>query len=150
MIGNGAALPMADGTGYRVPGASPVGRGVIGILSRGGAYLMVRRAAGVAKGGYWCFPGGHVERGETPRQAIRREIEEELGLEVTPTKRLGSIRVIDKRRYILVAWRVRQTGGVLEPALNEIAEARWLTPQDIHAVCPSLPSNLRVLEMLGA
>jgi 8-oxo-dGTP diphosphatase len=110
---------------------------------------MVRRAAGVAKGGYWCFPGGHVERGETPRQAIQRELAEELGLEVVPTERVGSVRVLNARRYILAVWRVRLVGGELRPAQDEIAEARWLTPSEIRAIRPNLRSNFRVLEMLG-
>ena len=128
---------------------SRVGRGVIGIARRGDAYLMVRRAAGVAKGGYWCFPGGHVERGETPRQAIKRELAEELGLEVVPIERIGSVRVLNTRRYILVIWRVRMVGGELKPARDEIAEARWLTASEIREIRPNLRSNFRVLELLG-
>ena len=82
-----------------------VRRGVIGILDRGQEYLMIRRAEGVTKAGCWCFPGGHVERGETPRQAVGRELYEELGIQVRTTHRLGAVRVMDSR-HILVVWRV--------------------------------------------
>ncbi|MGB2986614.1 MAG: NUDIX domain-containing protein [Phycisphaerae bacterium] len=130
-------------------GSTCPGRGVVGILTRGPAYLMIRRAAGIAKGGYWCFPGGHVERGETPRQAIQRELAEELGIEVTPIERIGSVRVIGANRYVLAVWRVRHVNGTLRIAESEIAEARWLTPSQVRAIRPSLPSNDRVLQMLG-
>ena len=125
-----------------------VRRGVIGILSRGPALLMIRRALGIPKGGYWCFPGGHIERGETPRRAVSRELAEELGIGVTPTERLGSVRVRDTN-YILAVWRVRHIHYEFRLAEQEIAEVRWLTPSQIRAIRPSLPSNDRVLEMLG-
>ena len=125
-----------------------VRRGVIGILNRGDEYLMIRRAEGVAKPGCWCFPGGHVERGETPRQAVGRELYEELGIHVRPTQRLGSLRVLDSR-HILVAWRVEHVNGDFRIAQKEIAEIRWVPGDQIRAIHPGLPSNERVLEMLG-
>lgn len=47
-----------------------------------GAYLLAQRPEGKVYAGYWEFPGGKVEPGESPFQAIRREIREELGVEV--------------------------------------------------------------------
>ncbi len=124
-----------------------VRRGVIGVISRGPTYLMIRRAPGITRGGCWCFPGGHVEPGETPRQAVQRELAEELGIEVLPTERVGSVRV--DTSYVLAVWRVRHTGGEFRIAESEIAESRWLTPQQIWEIRPVLRSNNRVLEMLG-
>ena len=121
-------------------------RGVIGILTCGPTYLVIRRAANVAMAGYWCFPGGHVERGETPRQAIVRELAEELGLEVACTERVGSVRV--GRRYILAIWRVRHVRGELQVNRSEVAEARWLRASELRAIRPGLESNERVLRML--
>lgn len=131
-----------------VPAAHRVRRGVIGVLARDHEYLMIRRADGVAKPGTWCFPGGHVERGETSRQAVRRELQEELGVIVTPTRRLGSLRLPDSR-HILVVWSVDHLAGEFRPAVNEIAEFRWVPIHDIATITPGLPSNVRVLEMLA-
>ena len=125
-----------------------VRRGVIGILSRGDEYLMVRRADGVAKPGCWCFPGGHVEPGETPRQAVGRELREELGIVVSPTRRLGAIRVLDSR-HILVVWQVVHVSGDFQLALQEIADMRWVGLEQIRTTYPGLPSNDRVLDMLS-
>ncbi|MFQ5495788.1 MAG: NUDIX domain-containing protein [Phycisphaerae bacterium] len=126
-----------------------VRRGAIGVLSRDGAYLMIRRAAGVAKAGLWCFPGGHVERGETPREAVRRELAEELGLVVEPFERVGSVRVPDSR-HVLAVWRVRRIGGEVRPARDEVADVRWLRPADIRRMDQSIASNEQVLRMLEA
>ena len=138
---------MNDAQDHGTPTNHRVRRGVIGILSRGQEYLMIRRAEGVAKPGCWCFPGGHVERGETPRQAVGRELHEELGIQVRPTQRLGAVRVTDSR-HILVVWRVDHIGGDFQLAQKEIADLRWVTCEQIRTIHPGLPSNDRVLEML--
>jgi mutator protein MutT len=110
---------------------------------------VIRRAAGIAKGGYWCFPGGHLEPGETSRQAIQRELAEELGIRIRPIQRVGSIRVLDSK-YILAVWRVEHTSGEFHPAKQEIAEIRWLLPEEVRAIEPGLPSTARVMDMLEA
>ncbi len=125
-----------------------VRRGVLGILERDREFLMVRRAPSVPKGGAWCFPGGHVEPGETARQAVVREMAEELGIEVIPTRRIGAIRVAESR-YILVAWRVRHVAGTFVLAEREVTEMRWLPITEIGGISPGLASNSLVAEMLA-
>lgn len=123
-------------------------RGVIGVISRRDAYLMVRRAPNIAMGGYWCFPGGHVEPGETSRRAIQRELREELGIGSVPGRRLGAIRIRDGN-YVLAVWEIAEWTGRLTITVDEVTEARWLTPAQVRAVRPSLASNEEVLKMLG-
>ncbi|WEK46834.1 MAG: NUDIX domain-containing protein [Candidatus Andeanibacterium colombiense] len=54
------------------------------LIDSGGRVLMYRRPLGKQHGGLWEFPGGKVENGETPADALVREIEEELGIELDP------------------------------------------------------------------
>ena len=58
------------------------------VVVRDGSVLLVQEVAE----GYWFFPGGHVEAGETPRQALVRELREELDVAATvPEEGLGQI-----------------------------------------------------------
>ncbi len=126
-----------------------VRRGVIGVITRGERYLLIRRAEGIAKAGCWCFPGGHVEPGETSRQAVQRELGEELGIQVLPVERVGSVRVADSN-YVLAVWRVEHTAGEFCPAAQEVAEIRWLLPGEVRTIHPGLPSTGEVMDMLEA
>lgn len=57
---------------------------VAGIVWRDGEYLAVQRPEGARMAGWWEFPGGKIEKGETRHDALVREFQEELG--ITPTK----------------------------------------------------------------
>lgn len=127
-----------------------VGRGAIGIIERDGRVLMIQRAAGLARAGYWCLPGGHVEPGETSRSAIRRELAEELGIDVEPIERLGSVRTHTTRRYILAVWRVRIVRGEPTPNPREIADIGWRTPNEIASLSPALASNRDVVGLIAS
>lgn len=55
----------------------------VGVLVRpDGAFLLTSRPEGKAYAGYWEFPGGKVEPGETVEQALRRELREEIGIAI--------------------------------------------------------------------
>ncbi len=53
------------------------------LIEQGGEFLIARRSAKDTLGGFWEFPGGKVEKGETPQECLEREILEELGVEST-------------------------------------------------------------------
>lgn len=124
-----------------------VRRGVLGIIERDRALLLIRRALRVASGGLWCFPGGHLEVGETSRRAVRRELAEELGIQVTPVDRVGAVR-LPARGYVLAVWRVRYTGDSFSPSADEVAEIGWFTPAQVRSLKDGMPSNERVLKLL--
>ena len=54
-----------------------------GILVRHGRVLLAQRAPGTHLAGLWEFPGGKVEPGESPEEALVREVREELGIEIS-------------------------------------------------------------------
>src|SRR6476469_3906122 len=63
----------------------------IGIVTRAGKVLICQRPDGKSFAGYWEFPGGKREPGETIDQCLRRELREELAIEVTPTHALSPV-----------------------------------------------------------
>jgi 8-oxo-dGTP diphosphatase len=69
--------------------AEPLIRLVAAVIERDGRYLITQRRATAALPGLWEFPGGRVEEGETDEQALRRELQERLGVEVDVKERMA-------------------------------------------------------------
>ena len=67
----------------------------VGLIRRGGDFLVRRRPEGTVYAGYWEFPGGKCEPGETPAQTTARECQEETGLEVV----VGRLRRVIEHCY---------------------------------------------------
>ena len=65
-------------------------RGAVAVIRRGQQFLVICRSQSVAAPGAYCFPGGTIEAGETEREALVRELQEELNLTVEPVCRLWS------------------------------------------------------------
>lgn len=94
-----------------------------------GRVLLAQRPPGKQDAGRWEFPGGKVEPGESAFDALRRELHEELGIEVTAASRFMSVR---RRRAFgelaLEAWRVSAWQGV--PVAHEHSALVWQRPQE--------------------
>lgn len=73
-------------SGAQPDGTRPVVEVAVGILIRpdDGRFLLTSRPPGKVYAGYWEFPGGKLEAGESVEQALARELQEELGLRVAP------------------------------------------------------------------
>jgi 8-oxo-dGTP diphosphatase len=79
-----AGLLVADGDRPREGGADrPVTEVAVGVvIGPDGRFLLTSRPEGKVYAGYWEFPGGKLEVGETVADALRRELREEIGLEI--------------------------------------------------------------------
>ncbi len=103
----------------------------------------------VAPGAY-CFPGGAIEPGESEDQALRRELREELGLEIEPHCRVWECTT---PWQVHLAWWTASlvpADAVPRPAPEEVDEYTWLAPDDILALPGLLASNVEFLGALRA
>lgn len=64
----------------------------IGILQRGNKYLIQKRPSQGLLADLWEFPGGKIEKGETPQQALKRELKEELAIDIASSRHLMNVR----------------------------------------------------------
>jgi 8-oxo-dGTP diphosphatase len=97
------------------------------VIVEGGRVLLTQRKAGTHLAGAWEFPGGKVESGEDPREALRRELREEIGLDAT----VGEIVDVTFHRYedadkavlLLFFEATREPGS--EPRAIDVAACKW-------------------------
>lgn len=131
----------------------------VGILQRNanvfstGEFLMASRPDGKGWAGWWEFPGGKVEVGESPEQALIRELQEELG--VTPTQTQAWLtrhfdypathdsvaKTVQLHFYFVTEWQ-----GELTP--REGQQLSWQSASNM-SVSPVLPANLPIMHALA-
>jgi 8-oxo-dGTP diphosphatase len=104
------------------------------VLIEQGRVLLTQRKSGTHLAGAWEFPGGKVEPGEDPRDALRRELREEVGVEVS----VGEIVDVTFHRYeeaekavILLFFEARREPGSGEPRALDVAAVRWAAAGDL-------------------
>ena len=116
------------------------------ILRADGAVLLAQRPSGKPYAGYWEFPGGKLEPGETPAHALARELSEELGITVVRAAPWLVQEFVYPHAHVeLNFFRVFAFEG--EPASHDGQAFAWQDPQAID-VAPLLPANTRVLSAL--
>ncbi|HEX3610445.1 MAG TPA: NUDIX domain-containing protein [Sporichthyaceae bacterium] len=110
--------------------------------------LMIRRANPPAAG-RWSLPGGRVEGAETDIEAVRREVVEETGLEVTVGIRIGTVVLpgIDGISYDVRDYACAVAGGRLR-AGDDATDARWVRRAEL-VVLDTAPGLVDTLEQWG-
>jgi len=113
-----------------------------------GEVLITERPAGKIWAGYWEFAGGKVEAGEAPEAALRREIQEEIGITlgaVTPFRFVSETRSDEGYHVVVLCYVCRQWQG--EPQPNENQKMAWVAPQKLDDY-KLLPSNAGIVKEL--
>jgi len=111
---------------------------VAALIWRGDRFLICQRPANKARGLLWEFVGGKVEPGETDEVALRREVREELGMEILPGELF--LEVIHPYPDLTVRLRLYHSTVLSgEPKLLEHNDLRWITTREIpnYDFCPA-------------
>lgn len=118
---------------------------VAAIIRDGNKIFATQRGYGEFKDG-WEFPGGKVEEGETPQEALKREIEEELETEIEVGEYLTTIEHdYPKFHLSMKCYWARIIEG--KPVLLEHEAARWLSRAELDSVA-WLPADVTIIELV--
>lgn len=115
-----------------------------------GRLLAARRSAPAALAGRWELPGGKVELGETPQQALVREFKEELGIVIEPLERVAGAWPL-QAGLILHVWQAKLLRGEPYP-LQDHDKILWLAVEealDIEWLEPDRPAVAEVIKRLS-
>lgn len=113
------------------------------LVDSDGRVLIAQRPDGKAHAGFWEFPGGKVEPGETPEHALIRELREELGVE--PCERclqpfaFSSMTMADGRHLFMPLYVCRRWDGFADP--KEGQQIAWVRPDRL-TERPLLPADI--------
>lgn len=116
-----------------------------GVLLHGGKIYIQRRPEHGVWAGFWEFPGGCIEAGETPEQAVVREFEEEMEFLVTPVEKIAVINhgYTTYRVTLHCYFCVLAEGSPCEPVLHAATDFQWRTFAELDGA--TLPAGHRKL-----
>jgi len=119
-------------------------RGAVAVIVRGSRLLVIRRSKSVVAPGMYCFPGGGIEEHETAEAAVVRELQEELAVEVRPTRLLWESVTPWK---VQLSWWLSELAASAVPTPNptEVESIHWLTPEEMLVLPELLESNRHFL-----
>ncbi|HVV68116.1 MAG TPA: 8-oxo-dGTP diphosphatase MutT [Gammaproteobacteria bacterium] len=122
----------------------PVAVGIV--LNSESKVLVSLRPQNKDQGGLWEFPGGKIERGENPEQALKRELLEEVGIVVQRARPLMQFEYDYTSRFVMIdVWQVEEFSG--EAHGREGQEIAWIELMQLGAL-NMLSANRPILEWL--
>ena len=120
------------------------------LVDRDGRLLVQQRPEGLSMAGLWEFPGGKVEPGETPEQALIRELAEELGIDVEQACLAPACFASDRlgdRHLLLLLYVCRKWRGT--PIAHHASALRWVRPVELHGLAMP-PADKPLIGLLEA
>lgn len=139
-----ATVRVESNSGGRVSAIEVVGA----VILHNGLVLCTQRGPEGDLAGLWEFPGGKVEQDESPPDALRREIREELGCRVSVGESVIATRhVYPFATVVLTTYWCRLTAG--QPALTVHSDLAWLRPEELPQL-PWAPADIPAVEMIAS
>lgn len=118
----------------------------VGVLMQGDEFLLTSRPEGKVYAGYWEFPGGKLEAGESVEQALRRELQEELGITIGQAQ-VWKTQMVDYPHALVRLHFCKVWDWQGELQMREAQSHAWQTLPV--AVLPVLPGTIPVLSWLA-
>jgi len=115
------------------------------VIERQGMFLVTRRPPGVHLQGYWEFPGGKCDPGETLTSCLSREILEELDTAVHVGAQIFSTAHDYPDRVVRLHFFACDLAGEPRPVLGQ--EMRWVSPEEL-VLLPFPPADAELIELL--
>jgi A/G-specific adenine glycosylase len=124
----------------------PTHRIAVGVVWRDRCVLVAKRKPEGLLGGLWEFPGGRIEPGESPEEACRREVREEVGLTVAVVRHIAEIRhAYTHFKIIMDVFECRYLSGRI--SLNGPVAAKWTTLEGLKQL-PFPKANNKFIPLL--
>ena len=106
---------------------------VAAAIEKDGKFFCAQRPEGKSLGGFWEFPGGKLEEGESPEQALIREIKEELNSEIKIVSYINEASYdYDFGTVVMKTYHAKLISGNLE--LLEHQNSTWLAPHELSTI----------------
>lgn len=118
--------------------------GAIAVIQRDEKFLVIQRADEIRAGGLYCFPGGGIEPGETSKDAVIRELAEELGVQIKPIRKVWECKT--SWSVDLTWWLVDlDPEATFQPDSEEVQWVGWKSLEEMKAEPKMLSSNLEFI-----
>jgi len=120
------------------------------LVDRDGRLLVQQRPEGLSMAGLWEFPGGKLEPGETPEQALIRELEEELAIDVDHAclaPACFASEPLGDKHLLLLLYVCRKWRGT--PVAQHASALRWVRPVELHGLAMP-PADKPLIGLLEA
>ncbi len=144
-VSDGENVPVVPGYGSDLISMGVVMVVVAAVIEETDRFLVTRRQPGVHLAGMWEFPGGKIETEETHEQALRRELREELGVEVGIGERLYRTEHAYPDRTIELHFYRCDLKTTPRPALGQAM--RWVPRAELRSL-GFPPADTELIEML--